>query len=119
MTTPPSHPSSPPSGEPGSAAASVPGLLVRSAKGEYRLRADTTYRIGRDPTADVVVADPRVSWTRAQLGVDAAQWVLTDLGSSNGVFLGGQRVEGVVLTDESVIRLADAEDGPVLHCIPE
>ncbi|MCU1617292.1 MAG: transporter ATP-binding/permease protein [Frankiales bacterium] len=111
-------PSFPP-GESGSPAASLPGLLVRSGEGEYRLRPGTTYRIGRDPTADVVIEDPRVSWTHARLGVDAAGWVLTDLNSSNGVFLGGQRVEGVGLTGESVIRLADAQDGPVLHCIPE
>lgn len=49
--------------------------------------------MGRDPTADLQLADPRVSWRHARLTALAdGRAILEDLGSTNGTFVDGQRV---------------------------
>jgi len=67
--------------------------------------------IGRDPTCDVVVDDHLVSRRHAQLEVDPqGHVVLRDLGSRNGTFVDGKRVEGpVVLAGNERIGIGDAE----------
>ena len=62
----------------------APPLLVRTRRSDHRLDSGTEYRIGRDPAADIVVDDPRVSWRHATLKADGHSWVLADLGSTNG-----------------------------------
>ena len=53
--------------------------------------------IGREVDCDLVVEDPRVSRHHAQLEVhDDGRMVLRDLGSANGTFVHGERVEGGV-----------------------
>ena len=47
--------------------ASAPSLVVRTGEGEHSLAAGRAYLVGRDPEADIVVADPRVSWHHAEL----------------------------------------------------
>ena len=42
-------------------ASAVPPLLVRTRSAERTLHGGSTYRIGRDPKSDIVVADSRVS----------------------------------------------------------
>jgi diguanylate cyclase (GGDEF)-like protein len=50
--------------------------------------------IGRDPEAHLWVSDPAVSWRHARLvRDDGGGLVLHDLGSTNGTFVDGQRVE--------------------------
>ncbi len=67
--------------------------------------------IGRDPSCDVVVDDHLVSRRHAQLEVDPqGHVVLRDLGSRNGTFVDGKRVEGpVVLAGNERIGIGDAE----------
>lgn len=58
--------------------------------------------LGRDADhADLVVADPSVSARHAVLGVDPEQdrYGIADLGSRNGTFVNGRRVEDGVLRD--------------------
>lgn len=43
--------------------------------------------VGRDPKNDVVIADPRVSYHHAWIGIVDHKAVLRDLGSTNGTFL--------------------------------
>lgn len=67
--------------------------------------------IGRDLACDLVVRDPRVSRQHCQLEVsaDARQVLLTDLGSGNGTWLEGRRVEQPAkLAPESVFDVGDA-----------
>lgn len=49
--------------------------------------------IGRGPEADVRLADPLVSSAHARFDAPLTAPTVTDLGSSNGVFLDGQRIE--------------------------
>jgi hypothetical protein len=49
--------------------------------------------LGRSRQCDVVVDDPNVSRTHAELRPRGGSWVLTDLGSTNGSSVNGQRIE--------------------------
>jgi len=61
--------------------------------------------IGRDPAADVVIDHPHVSRRHACIEVKAGNYILTDLGSGNGVFVNGRRVRSAVLKPSDEISL--------------
>jgi hypothetical protein len=66
--------------------------------------------IGRSPDCDIVIAANEVSRRHAQVAPDAEGWILTDLGSTNGVRLNGRQI-GVPtrLADGDVIELGSVE----------
>ena len=64
------------------------------------------HTVGRDYGHAVRLVDPQVSRTHAQLVIgDSVE--IVDLGSANGVFLGGQRVERTALRPDDVVVLGD------------
>jgi ABC transport system ATP-binding/permease protein len=107
----------PPQDGPGGTA--LPTLVVKTQRSENTLHGGTTYRIGRDPSSDIVVPDSRVSWKHGVLRIDGAGWILEDVGSTNGTFIGLQRVDRVAISSVCVVRLGNPEDGPVLRCTPQ
>ena len=58
--------------------------------------------LGRSRQCDVVVDDPNVSRTHAELRPRGGSWVLTDLGSTNGSSVNGRRIDA-----PTVIRSGD------------
>ena len=50
--------------------------------------------VGRDDGADVLIDNPSVSRRHAEIRLGDGGWEIEDLGSSNGTFLGGGRIEG-------------------------
>lgn len=50
--------------------------------------------LGRDPTADVVISDPEVSRQHARFTRSDEGYEIQDLGSTNGTFIDGKRLEG-------------------------
>jgi ABC-type multidrug transport system ATPase subunit/pSer/pThr/pTyr-binding forkhead associated (FHA) protein len=56
-----------------------------------------TMVIGRDPQCDLPLEFPMVSWRHARLTRDANGILVEDLGSRNGTFVAGVRVNGKVL----------------------
>jgi pSer/pThr/pTyr-binding forkhead associated (FHA) protein len=70
----------------------APPLVVRAQEANRTLLAGPSYRLGRDPDSDLVVDEPRVSWQHAIFRLDGGQWLLEDLGSTNGTWLGPRRV---------------------------
>ena len=83
------------------------------------MKAGTAYRIGRDPKSDIVMTDSRVSGRHGVLRVDGDVWIFEDLGSTNGTFLGLQRLDRIEISAECVVRLGNPDDGPVLRCVPQ
>lgn len=64
--------------------------------------------IGRDTTNDIVISDPEVSRRHARLFLQGANYVIEDLGSTNGTAVGGQRLAGpYVLRSGDVITLGE------------
>jgi ABC-type multidrug transport system ATPase subunit len=100
---------------PGSAVGSAQ-IRVRIQDTDRLLDSGSSYRIGRDPEADIHVDDPRVSWNHAVLQHQDGGWVLDDPGSTNGSFLNGERVRHVPVTGECSVRLGHPADGPQLRC---
>jgi ABC transport system ATP-binding/permease protein len=97
----------------------APALLVRTRRSDHRLESGTEYRIGRDPGADIVLSDARVSWHHAVLKTDGAGWVLEDTGSRNGIFVGTELTRRVDIRTNCVVRIGNPEDGPVLRFEPQ
>ncbi len=50
--------------------------------------------LGRDLSNDIVINDPEISRRHARLYAQGNTYVLEDLGSTNGTFVGGQRLTG-------------------------
>ncbi|MBI2571859.1 MAG: FHA domain-containing protein [Candidatus Schekmanbacteria bacterium] len=60
--------------------------------GEQPLASDVM-RIGREPANELVLEDAQVSRFHARIVRDGCEWWVEDLGSSNGVFVDGERTE--------------------------
>lgn len=72
---------------------------------EFRLPSGTSY-IGRDPSCDVLLSDPRVSRRHARVHVRTDVEV-EDINSANGVVLGGIRINRSAVRAEDVVQLGD------------
>ncbi len=68
-------------------------VLERRALKVYDLNA-TVMQIGREADLDIVIDNVAVSRRQAEVRLDSGGWMLRDLGSGNGTFLNGRRVDG-------------------------
>lgn len=59
----------------------------------FELRDEAALVVGRAPTSDIPVIDPTISRRHAELDCRDGSVVVRDLGSSNGTFLNGSRIE--------------------------
>ena len=64
----------------------------------FELKPGATMVVGRAPTSDIPVFDPTISRRHAELVADDKGLNVKDLGSSNGTFLNGSRVESCVVS---------------------
>lgn len=65
--------------------------------------------IGRSPECTVVVRDVLLSRRHCQIEPMLDRWVVTDLNSKNGTFVGTQRIDRHTLDDGDVIRIGRTE----------
>jgi pSer/pThr/pTyr-binding forkhead associated (FHA) protein len=85
-------------------------LLLRSGdlKGRRLPINAPVVNIGRADHNDVVIADPSVSSAHAKLQRKDAIWILTDLASTNGTFVEGERLNGEApLSPGTTIKFGD------------
>ena len=61
--------------------------------------------VGRASTCDVVLSDPMVSRRHARIRVEGDDIILEDLGSRNGTYVNGDRVEATELQSSDDIRI--------------
>lgn len=90
------------------AAAREPGaelgrlVVVSSPGGEPAVGAafslDAVTTLGRDVNATILIDDEFVSGIHAALTYRGRAWYVEDLGSTNGTFVNGSRVEGIAAT---------------------
>jgi pSer/pThr/pTyr-binding forkhead associated (FHA) protein len=66
----------------------------------------TSVAVGRSSSVDLMVPDRMLSRRHARLYLEGGDWLVEDLGSHNGTFLNGSRVESPVrLKDGDVLAL--------------
>jgi pSer/pThr/pTyr-binding forkhead associated (FHA) protein len=95
---------------PSPAAAPLASFLFRSGelKGRRLPIKVPVVNIGRGDYNDVVIADPSVSTMHAKLQRRDAIWILTDLGSTNGTFVEGERLTGEMpLSPGTTLKFGD------------
>jgi DNA-binding NtrC family response regulator len=85
-------------------------LTVGRGKGALVCRSiDDSVTIGSHAGNGLVIADPTVSRFHARIELDRHGFLLTDLDSTNGTWVGGMRVAGVYLPPKAKLQLGDVE----------
>jgi diguanylate cyclase (GGDEF)-like protein len=64
--------------------------------------------LGRSPDIEIVINDSRISRQHLEITVDGETVVLKDLGSTNGTFVNGEKVEEHVLHEDDKIQISPA-----------
>lgn len=65
----------------------------------------TKYSFGRSPENDIVVNSPIVSLKHAEFDVSSGKCVITDLNSTNGIFVNDKKISSAVLNSGDMIRI--------------
>lgn len=68
-------------------------IKLRYRQALITLRAGKLY-LGRSPECELSISDPAVSRRHARLWVSPSQIIIEDLGSQNGVYVNGARIQG-------------------------
>ncbi|MEU6985689.1 FHA domain-containing protein [Streptomyces sp. NPDC046324] len=93
-------------------APAAPELVLEIAGDATVMSPSRVYRIGRDPTSDIVLDDDRTSWHHAVLRAVGDHWTLADEGSTNGTFADSHRIAVREVGPGTVIRFGHPGDGP-------
>jgi membrane peptidoglycan carboxypeptidase len=90
----------------GGAVAEPPEVVVHQPQAPDRRQAlpGACYRIGRDPSNDIVIDHGTVSRRHALLERRGSSWLLSDSDSTNGLWWQGRRVRELVLRDGDRVR---------------
>lgn len=89
----------------------MPQLMLRTQSGEtthITLRPNEN-TLGRGPRNDIVIDSPQASRVHAVITVEPAFVTIRDLGSRNGTFVNGYRVESQLLVHDDTIKLGSYE----------
>ncbi|MFE6054357.1 FHA domain-containing protein [Kitasatospora sp. NPDC056446] len=93
-------------------ALTAPPLVLVTDTGSRLIDPARAYHLGRDPTSEIVLDDPRVSWHHAVLRATDGHWLLEDVGSTNGTYDEGRRVGQEDVGPGTRLRFGDPADGP-------
>ncbi len=100
-----------------------PGFALRFVSGKYQggtvpLRDGREVVVGRSGDLDLVLADDMVSRKHARISVRGGVVTIQDLGSTNGIFVNGEKVKKArlregdrILIGASILKLVAAEHG--------
>lgn len=95
-----SHPAMPAYGT-----AAVIKVLSGPLQGEaYPLGAEE-YLIGRDPKSHIVIEDKSVSRKHAAIVKKGSEYLLRDMGSTNGIFVNNLKMERAVLRSGDIFQI--------------
>ena len=80
-------------------------VVTESGKPAQTVTLDRTITIGRSPANELVLAEAKVSRQHAQIQVLGDKYVLLDLESSNGTFIGDKKITEHLLSPGDEIRI--------------
>ncbi len=67
-------------------------------------------RMGRESSNSIIIPDINASRVHAEIRCEpTGAWIITDLGSLNGVFVNGRRIKSAPLRDADMIRIGTTE----------
>jgi penicillin-binding protein 1A len=69
------------------------------------------YRMGRDPACELPLDHPAVSRRHALLERHGSHWLLSDCGSTNGLWWRGRRIQRLVLRPGDQVRFGPVDEG--------
>jgi len=85
------------------------GQLVKLDSGEVYALGFEPMTIGRHGSNGIILADQQVSRHHAEIAMQGDRWLIRDLGSANGTYLNGRRIEKPhVLSPGDTVRLGQA-----------
>ncbi len=93
----------------------TPPLLVTADGKEHRF--SNTFRIGRAEDCELRIQNEFVSRYQAQVVCENGVWLVRDLGSSNGLFVNGEKVLEASVNTQLTFRLGI--EGPEVYLRPE
>ncbi|ARF82393.1 FHA domain-containing protein [Kitasatospora aureofaciens] len=93
-------------------APTAPPLVLVTDRDSRLIDPTRAYHLGRDPTSEIVLDDPRVSWHHAVLRTAEGHWLLEDVGSTNGTYDEGRRVDREDIGPGTRLRFGDPATGP-------
>ncbi len=107
-----------PGKEPGKAEApspTQPTLIIRvTGQPQREVSLDRpVLTMGRAPDNDIVLSHSYISGHHGRFERHGAEWHYTDLKSTNGTYVNGQRVEHAVLQNGDVLRIGDVHGNSV------
>ena len=74
---------------------------------DFRIDKDNSV-LGRDGSCDYVIEDDTVSREHARIRKEGDKFVLFDLGSGNGTFCNGEKIQRVELQDGDVLKIGES-----------
>ncbi|MFF4477025.1 FHA domain-containing protein [Streptomyces sp. NPDC001520] len=89
----------------------MPELVLHANGRTWTLDASRSYTVGRDQQADIPTIDRRVSRRHITIRCVGGTWVIEDLGSANGTFADGRRVQRMEIGHGSIVRLGNFSSG--------
>ncbi|MEV7781107.1 FHA domain-containing protein [Kitasatospora sp. NPDC088351] len=96
----------------GAGVPTAPPMVLVTDRDSQLIDPGRAYHVGRDPTSEIVLDDPRVSWHHAVLRAADGHWLLEDVGSTNGTFADGRRVRQEDVGPGTRLRFGSQADGP-------
>lgn len=88
----------------------MPRLVITKGSGIGRDHAVTTECVvGRGADVDFVLEDGNTSRRHCRVLLDGTGYAMEDLGSRNGTFVNGTRIQRHALTDGDVVRIGGTE----------
>jgi signal transduction histidine kinase/pSer/pThr/pTyr-binding forkhead associated (FHA) protein len=93
-------------------AASLSRMTLRAVTGDLQgqtFRVETELVIGRSTSCGIFVSDRRISREHARLWTETERLFLEDLGSHNGTYVNGQRIDSCELFHGDTVRLGSSQ----------
>ena len=81
---------------------------IRHPSHREEVSSDSDFVVfGRDPSCDIVIKNPRCSRRHASVRIVPEGYHLLDMGSSNGVYVLGQKIDDAIIREGDVFSMGD------------